>query len=135
MNRCIFIGRLTAEPQLRQTPQGVAVCKFTLAVNRPHLKNEENEADFITVVAWRSKAEFVVNYLHKGTKIVLEANARTRRYEKDGQTHFVTEFFADNIEFVESAGATNNRQSQQTSHSFEMTDFEDLDDANLPWEA
>lgn len=128
MNRCIFVGRLTAEPQFKQTQQGVAVSTFTLAVNRGYKKNEENLTDFIYVVAWRERAKFVAAHLHKGTKIVLEAKARTRRYEQDGQTHFITEFHADDIEFVESAAAKNTQSIPPVPDG-----FTDIDDADLPW--
>ena len=143
MNKCIFSGRLTAEPQLRQTTAGVSVCTFTLAVNRPKQKDKEQETDFLTIVAWRSRAEFVANYLHKGNKIIVEAAARTRRYEKEGQTHYITEFYADNIEFAESAGTQQskpnysgaaNTQPPQQNGLGNMDGFADIDDGKAPWD-
>lgn len=143
MNKCIFSGRLTAEPQLRQTPAGVSVCTFTLAVNRPKQKDKEQETDFLTIVAWRSRAEFVARYLHKGSKIIVETEARTRRYEKEGQTHYVTEFYADNIEFAESAGTQSGKsnysgagaaQPPQQNGLGNVNDFEDIDDGKAPWD-
>ena len=130
MNRCIFIGRLANEPQLKQTPQGVSVCRFSLAVQRSYKKNDGETADFISVVAWRDRAEFAATHLHKGTKIILEARARTCQYEKNGQRHFVTEFHADAIEFVES-GSTNAKNPPYEPPAGDG--FTDIDDPDLPW--
>lgn len=134
MNKCVFTGRLTAEPQLKQTPTGVDVCTFSLAVDRVKKKDKEKETDFLTMVAWRSKAEFVVRYLHKGSKIVIEAAARSRKYDKDGQTHYITEFYVDNIEFA-GANPTNQQESQQ-GNADNFDDFTDIDDGDEkpPWE-
>lgn len=132
MNKCIFTGRLTAEPQLKQTPTGVDVCTFSLAVDRP--KQKDKETDFLTMVAWRAKAEFVARYLHKGSKIIVEAVARSRKYDRDGQTHYVTEFYADNIEFADSN--KNNQQPIQQANTGNFDDFADIDngDEKPPWE-
>ena len=135
MNRCTFIGRLATEPQLKQTPKGVAVCTFVLAVDRPRRKNEESSADFISVVAWNTKADFVAGHLHKGSKIALESSARSRHYDKNGQTHYVTEFYVDNVELLVAAGTStsNNKQSQPYPKSFEPDGFEDVYEDDLPW--
>lgn len=105
MNKVILIGRLTADPELRQTQNGVSSCKFTVAANRK-FKNEhtgEYDADFITCQAWRQTAEFVSRYFSKGKMIALEGNLRTGKYQDKNHsdvTHYTTEVFVDNVEFV-----------------------------------
>lgn len=100
MNLVILTGRLTAEPELRYTPQNVACTSFNLAVDRTR---KDDSADFPTIVAWRETAEFVCKYLHKGSKIVARGEIRTRNYNgQDGKNHKVTEVYADRIEFADS---------------------------------
>jgi single-strand DNA-binding protein len=102
INRVILVGRLTKDPELRYTPSGVAVATFNLAVNRPY-KNQagENEADFISIVAWRQLAELCANYLKKGSQTALEGRLQTRSYEnKEGKKVYVTEVVADNVQFL-----------------------------------
>lgn len=102
MNKCIFMGRLGNTPELRYTQNGVAVCTFTIAVDRPRQKDKEEEADWPTIVAWRNKAEFAAKYLSKGRKVLITAAARTRSYEdKGGNKRKVTEFYAEDIEFCD----------------------------------
>lgn len=126
MNKCIFIGRLTTDPQLKQTASGVPVCAFTLAVDRPKQKDKDRETDFLSMVAWRQKAEFIARWLKKGSKVVIESAARARKYEKDGQTHYVTEFVVNEVEFAESrAAAQGGARPEQTEQ--ENGGFMDVD--------
>lgn len=105
LNRVILIGRLTRDPELRYTPQGVAVTQFTLAVDRPFSNNQnEREADFIPVVTWRQLAETCANYLRKGRLAAVEGRIQVRNYENnEGRKVYVTEVIADNVRFLESA--------------------------------
>lgn len=102
MNKCIFSGRLTADPYLRQTVNGVEICTFVLAVDGPKQKDKDSATYFLSMVAWRQKAEFIAKWLKKGSKVLIEALAHSRSYNKDGLTHYVTEFVVLNIEFAES---------------------------------
>lgn len=104
LNRVILIGRLTRDPELRYTPQGVAVAQFTLAVDRPFGGNrEEREADFIPIVTWRQLAETCANYLRKGRLAAVEGRIQVRNYENnEGRRVYVTEVIADNVRFLES---------------------------------
>src|SRR5690625_3704511 len=114
MNRVVLVGRLTRDPDLRYTPNGVAVANFTIAVNR-QFKNEsgEYEADFINGVVWRKPAENLANYMKKGSQIGVDGRLQSRSYEgQDGKTVFVTEVVADSIQFLESKGTQNNQQTQ-----------------------
>lgn len=116
LNRAILIGRLTKEPELRYTPTGVAVCQFTLAVDRTFQNNGEKEADFIPVVVWRQLAETCANYLHKGRLTAVEGRIQVRNYENnEGKKVYVTEVIADNVRFLESAPKTDSGQQPKQS--------------------
>ena len=104
MNRVTLIGRLTADPELRQTQSGVAVCRFTIAVDRKFKNKDtgEKEADFITCQAWRQTAEFVGRYFTKGSMIALEGSLRTGKYQDKNHsdvTHYTTDVMVDSVEF------------------------------------
>ena len=81
LNRAILMGRLVADPELRQTPNGISVCSFTIAIDRNYAKDRERQADFIDIVAWRQSAEFVSRYFAKGKMIIVEGSIQTRLYE------------------------------------------------------
>ena len=105
-NRAILIGRLVADPELRTTPNGVSVCSFCIAVDRPYSKDKEKQADFINCVAWRERAEFVTRYFSKGKPILVEGSIQTRQYtDKNNQKRTAVEVVADNCRFVESKGS------------------------------
>lgn len=99
MNIVILTGRLTADPELRYTQQGTACTSFNLAVDRA---SKDDAADFPTIVAWRETAEFIKQYMHKGSKIVVRGEVRTRTYDDNGRNRKVTEIQADRIEFADS---------------------------------
>lgn len=102
MNKVILIGRLTRDPELRNTPSGIACCTFTVACDRRYADQSGNrQADFLNCVAWRERAEFVAKYFAKGRRIGLEGSIQTRSYEKDGQNRTATEILVDSVEFVE----------------------------------
>lgn len=118
INKVILIGRLTADPELRQTQSGVASCRFTVAADRKFAdKNTgEKQSDFITCVAWRQTAEFVSRYFNKGKMIALEGSLRTGKYQDKNHedvTHYTTEVYVDNVEFV--GGKGDGGQQTQTA--------------------
>lgn len=99
-NRVVLIGRMTAEPELKYTPQGTAVANFTLAANR---KFNKEETDFINIVVWRQQAEFAANYGDKGRLVLVEGRLQTRTYEnQEGKKVKVTEVVADEVRFLDS---------------------------------
>ncbi len=103
MNKALIMGRLAADPELRQTGSGIAVTSFTVAVDRPYISKgaSERQTDWIDVVVWRNTAEFVCKYFQKGSPIVVEGSIQTRVWEdKNGQKHKAVEIAADNVEFV-----------------------------------
>ncbi|HBE7027340.1 TPA: single-stranded DNA-binding protein [Staphylococcus aureus] len=115
LNRTVLVGRLTKDPELRSTPNGVNVGTFTLAVNRTFTNAQgEREADFINVVVFKKQAENVKNYLSKGSLAGVDGRLQTRSYDnKDGQRVFVTEVVADNVQFLE---PKNNNQQQNNNY-------------------
>ncbi|MCI6158480.1 MAG: single-stranded DNA-binding protein [Selenomonadaceae bacterium] len=124
MNKAILTGRLTRDPEVRYTKSGKAVASFSLAVDRRFGRknaeaNGQPTADFINCVAWDRHADFVGNYLVKGSPVLVEGRIQSRSYEtQEGQRRYVTEVVVDNIEFngprPEGAGQPgNNHYSQQ----------------------
>src|SRR3954466_2734042 len=103
MNRVVLVGRLTKDPELRYTPNGVAVASFSLAVNRNFTNHQgERETDFINCVVWRKPAENVANYLKKGSMAGVDGRIQTRNYEgQDGKRVYVTEVVAESVQFLE----------------------------------
>jgi single-strand DNA-binding protein len=103
-NRTIIVGRLTADPELKQTPNGVSVCSFSVAVSRAYApKGGERQTDFFNVVAWRSTAEFICRYFIKGNALLIEGSMESREYtDKNNQNRRVWELIANNVSFVES---------------------------------
>jgi single-strand binding protein len=113
INKVILMGRLTADPELRQTQSGISSCRFTVAVDRRYAdKNTgERKADFITVMAWRQQAEFVSRYFSKGRMIIVEGTLQNDNYtDSNGVKHYGYNVVADNVSFGESksAAAQNN---------------------------
>jgi single-strand DNA-binding protein len=108
MNRVVLVGRLTKDPDLRYTPNGVPVATFTLAVNRPFSSQAgEREADFINCVVWRKPAENVANFLKKGSLAGVDGRIQTRNYEgQDGKRVYVTEVQAESVQFLEPKNAS-----------------------------
>jgi single-strand DNA-binding protein len=104
LNSVIMMGRLTADPELRQTPQGVNVCSFTIAVDRSFVKQgEQRQADFFDVVAWRGQADFVSRFFRKGQMIAVQGRMETKQYEdKNGVKRKAYTIVADSLHFCES---------------------------------
>ena len=112
MNRVELIGRITRDPELRYTSSNIATTRFTLAVNRPFQgQNGETGTDFINIVVWRKQAENVKKYVSKGSLVAVEGRIQTGSYEKDGQRIFTTDVVADSVQFLETKGQSQNRQS------------------------
>lgn len=109
LNQVTLIGYLTADPELKQTPSGTSVCPFTIAVNRKTTKEGAPSCDFINVVAWRERAEFVSRYFKKGKPILIHGELQVRSYtDKQGAKCYVTEVFVNEADFVENKGVSDN---------------------------
>ena len=114
MNKVILMGRLTANPECKQTQNGISVCRFTIAVNRPYQKDKQQESDFINCQAWRNTADFISRYFSKGKPIVVEGSLRNNNYtDQNGVKHYSIEVLVSNVEFTISD--TQNAQQGQTS--------------------
>nr|WP_305119656.1 MULTISPECIES: single-stranded DNA-binding protein [unclassified Ruminococcus] len=102
MNKVILMGRLTTDPELKTTPNGTSVTSFSLAVDRNYVKQgEERKTDFINIVAWRQRAEFICKYFTKGQLIALEGSIETRSYvDKNGNNRTAFEVVVDNAYFT-----------------------------------
>jgi single-strand DNA-binding protein len=101
-NKAFLIGRLTRDPEQRNTPAGVAVTRFSLAINRPvKSKAGESEADFFRVVAWRRLAEVCGEFLKKGMLVAIEGRLQLDSYERNGETVATAEIVADNMQMLE----------------------------------
>ena len=107
-NLVVLTGRLTADPELKTTPNGISVCTFGIAVDRAYKKGEEKQTDFLNVVCWRSTAEFVSKYFSKGNLIGIEGSIQTRKFtDKNGNNRTAFEIVANNVHFVESKKTSN----------------------------
>ena len=117
MNNVQIIGRLTADPELRQTQSGIASCRFTVAVNRKY-KNKDTDqydADFISCIAWKQTAEFISRYFSKGKMIALQGTLRTGSFQDRNHqdvTHYTTDVFVENVEFCGDKGNNSGNQQQ-----------------------
>ncbi len=103
LNKVILIGRLTRDPELRYTANGVAVATFSLAVDRPYTNQQgERETDFIRIVTWRKLAETCANHLGKGRLVAVEGRLQIRNYEdQSGQKRLAAEVVAENVRFLD----------------------------------
>lgn len=122
LNNVTLMGRLTADPELKHTQSGIAVTRFTLAVDRNYSKSgTERQTDFIDIVAWRFTAEFVSKYFHKGQLVAVQGSIQTGSYQdRDGNKRKSFEIVADNVYFAESKRdnySNSDRQSTQNSYS------------------
>ncbi|HEA6394884.1 TPA: single-stranded DNA-binding protein [Staphylococcus aureus] len=140
LNRVVLVGRLTKDPELRSTPNGVSVGTFTLAVNRTFTNAQgEREADFINCVTFRKQAENVNNYLSKGSLAGVDGRLQSRSYEnKVGQRVFVTEVVADSVQFLEPKNSNqqqndNYQQQGQTQNGNNPFDNTEEDFSDLPF--
>ncbi len=103
LNKVVLAGRLTADPELKQTTSGISVVSFSLAVNRKYVKDAEQKTDFITVNAWRQTADFISRYFRKGSAICITGTIQTRSWQaQDGSKRYATEVVADEAMFVDS---------------------------------
>lgn len=119
-NKAILIGRLTADPELKQTPNGISVCSFSIAVDRRFSgRDSERKTDFINITSWRQQAEFVCRYFHKGDVIGVEGSIQTRNYEdKNGNKRTATEIVTDNVFFTGSKANTTAGGSNSYNNSY-----------------
>ncbi len=130
-NLVVLTGRLTADPELKTTANGISVVSFSIAVDRRYRSGEERQTDFINIVAWRSSAEFISKYFKKGSLIGIEGSIQTRRYQdKNGNNRTAFEVVANNVQFVESKrdGGSAPAGEPASFSNADVNDFADLGD-------
>lgn len=154
INSVALVGRLTKDPELRYTPSGVAVTRFTLAVNRTFSNQQgEKQADFINILVWRKQAENAANYLHKGSLAGVTGRIQTGSYDgQDGKRVFTVEVVAESVQFLEPKAQHGNEQQRQQQQSppqqkeyekptppaplpqtVARNEYEPIDDSDLPF--
>lgn len=142
-NKVILIGNLTADPELKQSTNGVSVCSFNIAVNRKYSKDGNNEVDFITIVAWRQQAEFICKYFKKGQAILVCGQLQTRNWtDKQGNKRTAVEVVVDEVSFVGNKESTTEAKNSATEQPYmpaaystqSSQDFEEIPgDEQLPF--
>jgi single-strand DNA-binding protein len=130
INRVILVGRITKDPEVKQTQSNIPVVSFTLAVNRQFTdQSGEKQADFIQCVVWRKQAENLARFVKKGALLGIEGRIQTRQYEADNGTRYVTEVVCDSVQFLESKGdSTSTAETPQTPYKEERRTSVDNDE-------
>lgn len=109
MNIACLVGRLTKDPELRTTTSGLSTCTFTIAVDHWNSSTNQNEADFIQIVAWRNTADNVCKYCKKGSQVAVNGRISSRSYDaQDGTKRYTTDVIADRVMFLGSKGESSN---------------------------
>lgn len=136
-NKVILVGNMTADPELKQTTSGTSVCTFSIAVNRRFTKAEQGQqtVDFINIVAWSQRAEFVSRYFKKGNPILVCGQLQTRTWnDNQGQKRYATEVIADEVTFVgpaSSNGAPAQGGSTYTPDAYATPSFNSASSASF----
>ena len=136
LNKITLGGRLTADPELRQTPSGVMVTSVGLAVNRRHQSDGEQQTDFFNLVAWRGTAEFITRYFRKGSSICVVGSVQIRNYsDNQGNKRTSVDVVVDEAYFVDSKNETTVSAPAEEYTSTPSTEqrFETVDDEDLPF--
>lgn len=131
VNHIIIHGRLTADPELKQTQSGVSVCNFTVAVDRSCKNGEEKQTDFFTVVCWRGLADMVAKYFIKGKEILVSGEMQSRKWQdNDGNNRTSWEIMANGVDFCGSK-SENGGNSAPTNSAPKMEEISP--DGELPF--
>lgn len=131
LNRIIIHGRITADPELKQTQSGVSVCNFTVAVDRSYTRGEDKQTDFFNCVAWRGLADTISKFFPKGKEIVLSGEMQSRRWEDDqGNKRLLWELIADGFDFCGNKESKINSTNNETASS-DIT--ETINDDDIPF--
>lgn len=133
LNNINLCGRLTADPELKYTPNGISVIQFTLAVDRDY-SGEQKQTDFINCVAWRQTAEFIAKYFNKGKLMILNGTLQTRKYTtQEGQNRTITEVIARNVYFGgDKLKTATNENNDSDNGGYEYMDL-DVNEDDLPF--
>lgn len=138
MNSINLVGRVAQDLELKKTSSGISVCAFTLAVDRPKVKDV---TDFINCVAWRQSAEYLCNYGIKGSMVAISGSLQARKYEdKNGNKRTAFEVVADSLNLIQTAKKefankdTNKNTKTTTNENLGANvEFEEVTDSELPF--
>lgn len=144
MNKAVLVGRLTKDPELILAKgTGMAICKFTVAVNRRFKKEGQPEADFLPVTIFGKQAEATANYMRKGSQVSISGSIQTSNYmNKDNVRAYKTEIIADEVDFLDSKNKENNSSNSNSNqggnngggHDFgSASDVTPIDDGDIPF--
>ena len=133
-NKVILGGRLTADPELRSTQNGIMFTSFSVAVNRRFSgANNEQQTDFINCIAWRQQAEFVSKYFRKGSSICVVGSIQTRSWtDQNGQKRYVTDIIAEEANFVESRNAQDGQSAYGATDAYSAPAYSSPAQGNAP---
>lgn len=129
INRVVLVGRLTRDPELKYTTNGIANLRFSIAVNRTFTsQNGERQADFINCVAWRGQAENMAKFLRKGSLIGVEGRIETGSYQaQDGSMRYTTDVVCDSVQFLEPRSASADRGNFGAQHRKTLVEALEVD--------
>ena len=131
MNKVFLKGRLTADPEIRKTTNDISVCNFSIAVNR---RFDREKTDFINCEAWRQTAEFISKYFTKGKEIAVCGELHIDKWDKDGETKYLTKISVDEVEFC---GSKSENKTHTTNDDVNIEDSVELPktegDSDLPF--
>ena len=114
INRVILVGRLTKNPEIRKTPNGASICKFTLAVSRKVKAQGQPDADFISCVAWNKTADLMYQYLKKGSLIGIDGRLQTGKFtNNNGETIYTCDVMVESLQFLDKKEDTQNNDVNQ----------------------
>jgi len=130
MNNVVLIGRLTRDPDVRYTNNGIAIANFTIAINRP-TKGDDKQADFLRIIAFGKTAENCERYLRKGLRVAVEGRIQTGKYEKDGHTVFTTDIVAERVEFIDGGDEDGRKSGGRNEDPYEG--FAAVRDDDIPF--
>lgn len=133
MNKVILVGNLTRDPELSETPSGIAVCRFSIAVSRDYANADGNrETDFFNITVWRGRAEVCGKYLKKGNKVAVVGSLQNRTYDdKDGNKRTVTDVIANEVEFLTPKGSQEFSDEGETQVVKKPRQLEPIDDDSM----
>lgn len=115
MNKVFLIGNLTRDPELGETPNGISLCRFSIAVNRAYTSSDsEKQTDYFNCTAWRGLGERVARYCKKGSKVSVVGSIQIRQYEgNDGLKRNAVDIIAQDVEFLNSSARNDRNGSEE----------------------
>lgn len=137
MNKCLFVGNLTKDPESTTSNNGISICRFSIAVHRKFAQEGQTDVDFINIVTFRSLADNCNKYLKKGSKVCVVGALQNRSYTtSDGGTRYVTEIIADDVEFLtpkQDTVKTEIKQKQEAMKDLDELERVEIDSDDLPF--